>query len=98
MIAEECRLRVSFRALPSRRPRAVFDAIAAAIAEVEPLDGSSPHRARVEIGEPDLVPGMLSQRGSPLEVALSRITGKAPGAARSSRPTAVASTRSGSPR
>ena len=76
MIAEECRLRVSFRALPSQSPRAVFDAIAAAIAEVEPVDGSSPHRARVEIGEPDLVPGMLSQRGSPLEAALSRITGE----------------------
>jgi acetylornithine deacetylase len=71
MIAEECTLQISYRPLPQGDPLDVYRGIAKRLQELDLHDYGSPqHLARVEMGEPLLVPPLLSPRATPLEGAL----------------------------
>jgi acetylornithine deacetylase len=71
MIAEECTIQVSYRPLPEGDPLAAYQEITERLQALDLHDYSSPHhRARLEMGEPFLVPPLLSPRETPLEGAL----------------------------
>lgn len=70
MIAESCRLVISYRPLPDEAPRALWEELGERIREADLPDWASGRGARVEIGDPDVVPGMSSQRDTALERAL----------------------------
>jgi acetylornithine deacetylase len=75
MIAEVCRLRVSYRPLPDADPLAPYEAVRARLAALAPHDFGSPLRGEVALGAPTVVPGMLSPRDSALEKALGDVLG-----------------------
>ncbi len=72
MIAERCRFSVSYRPLPGEDPAAVHREVVARLADLEAKDFGSPEgRGALEVGEPLFVaPGMRTERGSALELAL----------------------------
>ncbi|MGH8012460.1 MAG: M20 family metallopeptidase [Candidatus Binataceae bacterium] len=76
VIAEECALRLTYRTLPNSDPRVVYDEIRTRIDAIDAHDYGSPnHLATIEVGEPFIVPAMLSPRGTMLELALFKATG-----------------------
>jgi acetylornithine deacetylase len=76
MIAEECKLRVSYRALPDADPLDVYREIAR---RLDALDGhdyaGGEHRAKIDIALLNVVPPLDSPRGTALEAALFDATG-----------------------
>jgi acetylornithine deacetylase len=75
VIAEECRLRLSYRTLPGTDPNALRDEIDQRIARLDMHDyASRNHRATVEVGPAKVMPAMPAQLGTPLEKALREIT------------------------
>jgi acetylornithine deacetylase len=75
VIAESCRLRVSYRPLPDADPLAPYEAVRARLAAFEPRDFASPLRGEVALSAANVVPGMLSPRGTLLEKALADVLG-----------------------
>lgn len=76
MIAEECAFTVSYRPLPGEPPRRLWERVREALAAPQAArDWGSDLPAQVEVGEPDIVPGLLAERGSALELALRAETG-----------------------
>ncbi len=76
MIAEECRLRISYRSLPHVDPMELHREIERRIGEIDTRDWSGgSHRATIKIGRPQIVPPLLSKRGTTLERALAEATG-----------------------
>jgi acetylornithine deacetylase len=77
VIAEACRLLVSYRPLPEGDPAAPFERVRQRLAALEPRDFGSPEReGAIAVGAPRIVPGMLSPRGTPLEKALFETLGE----------------------
>jgi acetylornithine deacetylase len=71
MIAEECRLIVSYRPLPQTDPLTVYNEISRRLRELDARDYGSPdHRATIAVGQPFVVPPLLSPRGTALEKVL----------------------------
>jgi acetylornithine deacetylase len=78
-IAEECRLKVSYRPLPGQDPREMHREIARRVAEIDPRDhGGSTGRATIVVGEPMIVGGLRTPRGSRLEHTLLNVLGARP--------------------
>ncbi len=76
MIAEECRLRISYRSLPDVDPRELHREIEARMSAIDTRDWSGgAHRASIKVGRPQIVPPLLSSRGTALEHALAEATG-----------------------
>ncbi len=76
MIAEECRLRISYRSLPHVDPMELHREIERRVSEIDTRDWSGgSHRATIKIGRPQIVPPLLSKRGTALERALAEATG-----------------------
>lgn len=76
MIAEECRLRLSYRSLPDADPMEFHREIARRIDGIDTRDFSGgTHRASIRVGLPQIMPALLSPRGTPLERALMEATG-----------------------
>ncbi len=76
MIAEECRLRISYRSLPDVDPMELHREIERRVSELDTRDwASGPHRATIKMGRPQIVPPLLSTRGTTLERALAEATG-----------------------
>ena len=76
MIAEECRLRLSYRSLPDVDPSELHREIERRVGEIDTRDFSGgAHRATISVGRPQIVPPLLSERGTPLEHALAEVTG-----------------------
>lgn len=76
MIADECRIRVSYRPLPGSDPLSVYHEIERRVKEQRPGDTGSPEGvARIEFGEPLVAPGLNTQRGTELERALDGVIG-----------------------
>jgi acetylornithine deacetylase len=79
IIAEECRIAVTYRPLPGEDPRAIHRAIAARLADIDGRDrGGSSGRATIVMGEPRIVAGLRTPRGTRLEHALLDILGAGP--------------------
>ncbi len=77
MIAEECSLQVSYRPLPETDPREAYREISRRLGEADLRDWGSPDlRATVRLGEPFVVPPLLSPRGTRLEKALFEVLGQ----------------------
>jgi acetylornithine deacetylase len=76
MIAEECKLRISYRTLPDADPLDVYREIGR---QLDALDGHDyagrEHRAKIEVGLLNVVPSLDSPRGTALEAALFDVTG-----------------------
>lgn len=71
MIAEECTLQISYRPLPQGDPLDVYREITNRLHTLDLHDYGSPERlASVEIGEPLIVPPLLSPQETPLEGVL----------------------------
>jgi acetylornithine deacetylase len=71
MIAEECTLQVSYRSLPDVDPLVVYREITRRIETIDLHDYGSPqHEATIVVGEPFVVPPLLSPRETPLENVL----------------------------
>jgi acetylornithine deacetylase len=76
MIAEECRLRISYRSLPDVDPMELHREIERRVSEIDTRDWSGgTHRATIKLGRPQIVPPLLSKRGTSLEGALAEATG-----------------------
>lgn len=76
MIAEECRLRVSYRSLPDTDPLELHREVARRLNEIDLRDyAGGDARARITLGPPQIVPPLLSPRGTALEHALAEVTG-----------------------
>jgi len=74
MIAEECTLQVSYRPLPQTDPLEGYHEIGRRLRAIDTHDYGSPHhQATIELGEPLVVPPLLSPRETPLEGVLFRI-------------------------
>jgi acetylornithine deacetylase len=74
MIAEECTLQVSYRPLPQTDPLEVYREIGRRLQQIDAHDYGSPnHQATIELGEPLVVPPLLSPRETPLEGVLFRL-------------------------
>ena len=76
IIAEECRIGITYRSLPDVEPLEIYHEIKRRLAALDLHDyASRNHRATIEVGEPMLVPPLLSERGTTLERALLEATG-----------------------
>jgi acetylornithine deacetylase len=76
MIADRCTLSVSYRPLPDADPRAVHAEIVRRLAAADLRDVGAPDvAARVDVGPPEVVAGMRSPRGTPLESVLLATVG-----------------------
>jgi acetylornithine deacetylase len=76
IIAEECRLRISYRSLPDADPLAIHREVARRIAALDTHDyASRDRRATIEVGPAMVVPPLNSPRGTALEGALFEATG-----------------------
>jgi acetylornithine deacetylase len=76
MIAEECRLRISYRSLPDVDPLELHREIERRVSEIDTRDwAGGPHRGTITMGRPQIVPPLLSKRGTSLERALAEATG-----------------------
>ncbi len=71
VIPDRCVLEVSYRPLPGMDALEVYETLRRRLAAADRTDPGSPARAAtIEIGEPLVVPGLLSRRGTALEAAL----------------------------
>jgi acetylornithine deacetylase len=71
MIAEQCTIQISYRPLPDGDPLEAYREIRQRLQALDLHDHGSPQRlACLEIGEPFIVPPLLSPRHTPLEKAL----------------------------
>jgi acetylornithine deacetylase len=78
VIAEECVLKISYRSLPNADPLEIHREVKRLATEIDTHDYGSPnHRATIEVGEPMVVPPLMSPRGTALERALFEATGTA---------------------
>jgi len=76
MIAEECRLRISYRSLPDVDPLELHREITRRVGEIDTRDFSGgAHRATIKVARPQIVPPLLSPRGTALEKSLAEVTG-----------------------
>jgi acetylornithine deacetylase len=76
MIAESCRVRVSYRPLPDADPLAPYHTVAERLGALDPRDFGSPElRGEIELGPARVVPGLQSPRGTALEKALLEVLG-----------------------
>ena len=76
IIAEECKLRVSYRTLPDEDPLDVFYEIERRVGALDGHDyAGRNHRAKIEVGLLNVVPPLESPRGTTLEAALFEVTG-----------------------
>jgi acetylornithine deacetylase len=76
VIAEECRLAVSYRSLPDSDPLGVYRELERRLAALDRHDYASRNRAAtIELTEPLVVPPLNSERGTELERALMDATG-----------------------
>lgn len=76
VIAEQCRLRISYRSLPGTEPTALRDEIARRCAAIDTHDYASQNsRATIVVGPAKVMPAMAARRGTPLEQVLSQATG-----------------------
>ena len=65
VIAEQCRLRVSYRSLPGTDPTALRDEIARRCAAIDTHDYASQNgRATIEVGPAKVMPPMAARRGT----------------------------------
>jgi len=77
VIAEACRLLVSYRPLPDADPVEPFERVRERLAALAARDFGSPEReGEIALGPPRVVPGMLSPRGTALEKALFEVLGE----------------------
>jgi acetylornithine deacetylase len=78
-VAEECRVKVSYRPLPGQDPRAVHRDIVRRLADVDGRDrGGSAGRATIVVGEPLIADALLTPPGTRLERALLELLGPRP--------------------
>jgi acetylornithine deacetylase len=71
MIADECRIRLSYRPLPDEDPEAAYRELVSRLAQLDAKDfAGGEERARIEVGRPLVVAGLDTPVGSPLERAL----------------------------
>jgi acetylornithine deacetylase len=76
MIAEECKLRISYRTLPDEDPMEMNREIGRRIAAIDSHDyAGRENRAKIEVGQPSVVPPLNSPRGTALEKVLFDVTG-----------------------
>ncbi len=76
MITEECKLRVSYRALPDADPLDIFREIGRRLSALDGHDyAGGEHRAKIETAVMNVVPPLDSPRGTALEAALFDVTG-----------------------
>jgi acetylornithine deacetylase len=76
IIAEECRLAITYRSLPDAEPLEIYREIQRRLAALDPYDyASHNHRATIEVGPPMVVPPLLAPRDTTLERALLEVTG-----------------------
>ncbi|MGH7864927.1 MAG: M20/M25/M40 family metallo-hydrolase, partial [Candidatus Binataceae bacterium] len=76
MIAEECRLAVSYRSLPTEDPLAVLREIERRIAAIDTYDyASRNHHATIALSDALVVPALNAPRGTELEMVLGEVTG-----------------------
>ena len=76
MIAEECRLRISYRSLPDVDPLELHREIQRRISEIDTRDwAGGSHHAKITVGRAQIVPPLSSSRGTALERALAEVTG-----------------------
>ncbi|MGH7814301.1 MAG: acetylornithine deacetylase [Candidatus Binataceae bacterium] len=76
IIAEECRLRISYRSLPNADPMALYREISHRLGALDKHDFAARDRAAtIEIGPPAVVPPLNSPRATALERALFDATG-----------------------
>ena len=76
MIAEECKLRISYRTLPDADPLNVYREIERRLAVLDVHDyAGREHLAKIETALLNVVPPLNSPRGTALEAALFDVTG-----------------------
>src|SRR6202171_4649149 len=76
IIAEECKLRISYRTLPDADPLEIHREIARRLAALDTHDyAGRENRAKIEVGAASVVPPLNSPRGTALEAALFDVTG-----------------------
>jgi len=76
IIAEECKLRISYRTLPDADPLEIHREIGRRVAALDTHDyAGRENRAKIEIGSASVVPALNSPRGTALEAALFEVTG-----------------------
>lgn len=76
MIAEECSLKISYRSLPDTDPLALYREIETRVHEIDARDyAGGSYRATISVGPAQLVPPLLSPRGTALEKALTGVVG-----------------------
>jgi acetylornithine deacetylase len=76
MIAEECKLRISYRTLPDAEPLGVYKEIERRLGALDSHDfAGGEHRAKIEMAVMNVVPPLNSPRGTALEAALFDVTG-----------------------
>ena len=76
MIAEQCKLRISYRTLPNANPLDVYREIGHRLGALDDHDyAGREHRAKIEVGLLNVVPSLDSPRGTALEAALFDATG-----------------------
>lgn len=79
VIAEQCRIEVSYHPLPGADPRAIHADPRRRLAALDGLDeGGSPERATIDVGEPIVVPPLQTPPGTRLERALLAVLGDRP--------------------
>ncbi len=77
MIAERCRFDISYRPLPDEEPQKLWEQLCERLlSEPAPDRGSGQVAPRIEIGAPDVAPGLLSPRGTALARALCERLGQ----------------------
>jgi len=80
VIADRCVLTVSYRPLPDDDQRTVHREVVRRLAALRIADPGAPDApARIDVGEPSVVAGMRSPRGTTLEAALAAVVGGVPG-------------------
>lgn len=70
MIPEQCDVAVSYRPLPDEEPLALYETLAARLAEADLRDPGSGRRGRVGLSPPLVAPPLCAPRGTALEVVL----------------------------
>jgi acetylornithine deacetylase len=76
VIAEQCRIKISYRPLPGQDVRAIHREIARRVSDIGGRDrGGSEKRATIVVGEPRIVGALQTPRGTRLERALLEVLG-----------------------
>jgi acetylornithine deacetylase len=77
IIAEECKLRISYRTLPDADALEIHREIGRRLAALDAHDyAGRENRAKIEVGAASVVPPLNSPRGTALEAALFDVTGE----------------------